>query len=248
VKWVNSSDVRSAVVDEVAGETLGTDVLLETVEASESAVYAALSDLERRGIVDERETGWTVTGRGHVVADLLAQRGAVEQLFAGEGDYWQTHDVSVLPEPFRLRLGALSDYEEIEISRTDPQRVVRTLSKVIAGSEWAWILAPIYQAEYARALPDNDESRLVLDPAVVQDALASIDDPGADEPERTEIRIGEAPLGLTVTPSAVLVSFPTLDGQYDTRTELSAESERARQWGRDLFEHYWEQAMPIPDG
>jgi len=247
VQWVSDSGVRSEIVHEIAAESIPTNRLLESVEASESAVYAALNDLERRGVVESRESDWTVTGSGQVVADLLAQREAVERLFDGDGDYWQAHDVSVLPEQFRLRIGALASHDMITISQTDPRRVVRTVSNKIADAEWARILAPVYREEYARALPDNENSRLVLDEAVIEDVLARIEPPDADEPELTEIRIGTAPIALTVTPTVLLASFPTLDGQYDTRSELRVETERAREWGEDLFEYYWEQAIPVPD-
>lgn len=247
VTWVSDSTVRSEVVHAVADQAGPTDRLLEAVEASESAVYAALNDLDRRGLVEEREGEWTVTGRGRVVADLLAQRAAVERLLGGEGEYWQTHDVSVLPEPFRLRLGALAGHDLITVTQTDPKRVVRTVSNAIANAEWAWILAPVYRSEYAAALPDNEDSRLVLDRAVIEDALAAIEDPHADPPEQTEIRVGRAPVALTVTPEEVLASFPTLDGQYDTRAEVRVDTEPARKWGHDVFEYYWEDAVPVPD-
>lgn len=246
VQWVSDSAVRSELIHTLAGEPHRTDQLLAVTEASESAVYAGLNELQRRGLLNECDVGWETTGRGRLVADLLSQRTAVEQLFDGDDQYWETHDVSVLPPPFRLRLGALAEYEMVSISRTDPQRVVRTVTDALETAEWAWILAPIYRDEYGTAMPDTEESRLVLDRAVIEDALSSIEEPETERPEHAEVRIGEAPLGLTLTPSTLLLSFPTLDGQYDTQTHLLVESEAAMQWGRDVFEHYWEAALPVP--
>jgi predicted transcriptional regulator len=42
-----------------------------------------------------------------------------------------------------------------------------------------------------------------------------------------------------------MLSLPTIDGQYDSRTEVLATDERALAWGRDLYEYYWERATPV---
>jgi len=47
-----------------------------------------------------------------------------------------------------------------------------------------------------------------------------------------------------VTDEHLMLSLPTLDGQYDSRTELFATDERALAWGRDVFEHYWNRGRP----
>lgn len=248
VRWVADSTVRTDVVGTLAGRALETGDLHRAVDASESAVYAALNDLERRGLVEETDTGWRVSGRGRVVADILAQQRAIDGLFERDDQYWQHHDLAAVPREFRLRLDELAEYEIVRVTETDPRRVVREVKTVIEDAPWTRILAPIYLEEYATSMPDNDQSRLVLDTRVVQNALGqTIEEPGADEPSETEIRLGSAPVGLTLTPEVVMLSFPELDGGYDTRTELRLETERAREWGRDLFEHYWSRASPPSD-
>jgi predicted transcriptional regulator len=51
-------------------------------------------------------------------------------------------------------------------------------------------------------------------------------------------------VAVSVTDGHLLLSLPTLDGQYDSRTEVLATDERALAWGRDLFEYYWDRAVP----
>lgn len=248
VQWVSDSGVRSTLLGSLSESGVETATLIDTVDASESAVYASLNDLERRDLIEQNEEEWVVTGRGQLVTDLLAQRSSIEEFLNGDPGYWQSHDVSVIPERFRLRLGELGSYEVIRRTRTDPRRVIREVAKRIEASEYAWILAPIYTDEYATALPDTPRSRLVLGRQVVEGALGeTVRDPDADRPEHTEIRIGEAPIGLTVLPDAVLLSFPTLEGEYGTRSEILAESKSARQWAEAVFEFYWERATAVPE-
>lgn len=247
VRWVNESSVRSAVLSQVAAEQTETASLIESVEASESAVYAALNDLERRDLIAERENGWTATGRGQLVTDLIDQQRATERLFADDPEYWRSHDVSVLPQRFRQRLGELAGSDVIRRTDTDPRRVIREVSNRIAEADHARILAPIYTDEYATAMPDSEESKLLLSERVVQEALEeTVRDPEAEEPDETEIRIGRAPIAVVLVPDAVMLSFPKLDGSYDPGSEILAETDSAHQWGSDVFTHYWEQAMPVP--
>lgn len=246
IQWVNDSAVRAAVLSTVESEPIPTVALLDAVDASESAIYQATSDLQRRSLLAERESGWIATGRGQLVADLLGQRESIEQLFAGDEAYWHEHDLSVLPRRFRLRLGALADHEVLRVTETDPNRVLRHLSNRVSESSSVQILAPVYQETIASAMPDTADTKLVLTPSVVEGALEQdIDDPDV-EPDDMNIRLGEVPIPLTLTDDALLVSFPTLDGTYDSRSEVLAEGEAARQWGKDLFSHYWRRATPVP--
>lgn len=247
IKWVSDSAVRSELLHTVSRDSCPTSEVLETVDASESAVYAAVNDLERRGLLVEHDAGWVATGRGQLVADLLGQRDAVEDLLAHDVEYWQEHDLSVLPRQFRLRLGALTEYEVIRVTQTDPRRVIREVSNYIREADDVQILAPIYTDEYATAMPDTEATKLLLSTDVVEGALAeTVKNPQAEEPEHAQIRIGEAPVGFTLTPDALLLSFPTLEGQYGTQDQLLMESEAALQWGQELFDYYWEQAMEPP--
>ena len=246
IQWVSDSAVRVGILTTVRSEPTPTAALLDTVDASESAIYQAVTDLERRSLLTERAAGWIVTGRGQVVADLLGQRESVEQLLHSGGEYWQEHDLSVLPRRFRLRLGALADHDVLRVTDTDPNRVVRHLSNRVSESSSVQILAPVYQESIASAMPDTADTRLVLTPDVVEGTLEQdVEDPDV-EPDNMNIRLGDVPIPLTLTDDALLVSFPTLDGQYDTRSEVLVESEAARRWGEDLFTYYWRRATPVP--
>ncbi|MFC7195284.1 hypothetical protein ACFQL4_12455 [Halosimplex aquaticum] len=95
VGYVLGSSVRTDVLTAVVGERQPMDELIGSIEASESAVYNAVGDLERRGLVRSLEDGWDATGSGRLVADLLEQQENLCRLL--EDDYWRTHDVGALP-------------------------------------------------------------------------------------------------------------------------------------------------------
>ena len=244
VGYVLSSSVRSDVLTAAVAEPRSTDGLIESIDASESAVYNAVADLERRGLVRKVDDEWDATGSGQLVSDLLEQQGNLCQLLSD--DYWRDHDVSSLPRRFRLRLTELADAEVFRGSDTDPHAVVREVRKRVerTGTD-VDIVTPIYQAEYEAVMPDAADARLVVDTTVALEALDRADSlEEVRQWEETDVRVLDIDVGVGVTDNEVMLSLPTIDGQYDSRTEVLAEDERAKAWGRDLYEYYWDRATP----
>ncbi|WP_135363404.1 helix-turn-helix transcriptional regulator [Halosimplex halophilum] len=244
VEYVLGSSVRTDVLLAVVAEGRSIGELIDAVEASESAVYNAVGDLERKGLVRSLEAGWAATGSGQLVADLLEQQGNLCRLLAD--DYWREHDVAALPRRFRLRLTELADAEVVRAPDSDPHAVVREVCDRVerAGTD-VDIVTPIYQAEYESVMPDATDARLIVDRTVALDALERIDSPEeADQWAETPVRVLDLDVGIGVTDSEIMLSLPTIDGQWDSRTEVIAEDDRAMEWGRDLFEHYWDRATP----
>ena len=72
-QWVSDSSVRSNLLSSVAETPTTTASLIESHDASESAVYASLTDLERRDLIEDRDGEWVLTGRGQLVTDMLVE-------------------------------------------------------------------------------------------------------------------------------------------------------------------------------
>jgi len=241
---VLGSSVRTDVLVSVAAVPSETEGLIETIDASESAVYNAVGDLERQGLLRTVEGRHEATGSGQLVADLLEQQANLCRLL--DDDYWETHDVGALPRRFRLRLTELADADVYRAPDTDPHAGVREVSERVEGaSERVDIVTPIYQAEYETVMPDSVGARLVIDTTVLRESLERA---GSMEEARTfedtEVRLLDVDVGVGVTEDHLMLSLPTIDGQYDSRTEVLATDERALAWGRDLYEYYWERATP----
>lgn len=143
-------------------------------------------------------------------------------------------------------LSALADAEVVRASETDPHRVVRTISEYLDGAENLAIISPIYMDQYADKLPDDGNTRLLLDEQLLTEDIGSppVDPPAADG---LDIRVCDIDFALTVTDEAVLLSLPFLDGGYDSGTEIICDDDVAIEWGRGLFEYTWERSQPLED-
>jgi len=241
---VLGSSVKTDVLLTVAAMPSETDQLIESIDASESAIYNALGDLDRRGLVRTVDGRREVTGSGQLVADLLEQQENLCRLL--DDDYWETHDVGALPRRFRLRLTELAGAEPFRAPDTDPHAAVRKVVDRVEETESRLdIVTPIYQAEYELAMPDWEDARLVIDTTVLEESLERAGSLAeARIFDETEVRVMDVDVGIGLTDDYVMLSLPTIDGQYDSRTEVFATGERALAWGQDLYDYYWERATP----
>lgn len=241
VEYVRTSSVRSAVLTAVYDAPRSTTDLVADLDASESAVYAGVNALAERGLLADSDGDWTVTGLGALVWDCLDRERKVQRLLAADETYWERHDPTAIP-PRHRRFEVFADATVLRATDADPHRVTRAVADRIRDADRAWVLAAIYHPEFAAATETCSDARIVVDRSV-PDAVDEESEGASEVP----VRVGEVPFSLTVTDDCTLLSLPRLDGSYDARSELVAESTPAVEWATDLFETYWADAMPVAD-
>jgi predicted transcriptional regulator len=250
VEYVLRSGARTDVLLSLADDCNSTQELLDRGLASESAVYNALTELNDCGLIYvPRTKRWAPTGTGSVVATLIRRQRETENVLRIDTEYWKQHDVTALPVPFRFYLADLSDGTVVRATDTQPTQAEREVERRLAATDSAAVVAPIFNERYSEAFQDGCwDSRLVLDATVLADILDDEEfEEQRDENEGLNIRVADVSFALGVMDGSLLLSLPTLDGSYDSRTEFVAESERACCWGERLFEQIWADATPIDD-
>lgn len=244
---VFASSVRRAVLAELSERPRQRRDLLDDVDASKSAVYNALNELRDRDLLREgRVRRWETTGLGELVADYVAARERTGDVLSTHAEYWATHDPTALPESFRTTLGALAGAERLSSPDPEPFRVVGTVVDIIERADRVALATPIYHDRYAAALErtaGEGTVRLVLAPSVLADVEGREDaDWDADDPA---VRVGDPNATVLVTDDSLLLALPREDGTHDAEAKLLADADRAREWGRRLFEHHWRAATPL---
>lgn len=250
VEFVLGSDARREVLTRLAEAPASGRTVVGSSDASESAVYDALSRLGDRGLATETEDGkWRLTGAGWLVADAVARCDAVGEVVAGDVDYWATHDPTGLPERFRRSVDRLAGCEVVRSPDTDPYRAARRTERAIREAESVAIVAPVYSDRHAEALIESDaaQARLIMTPAMIERMLRDGPEGPDGDVGDVGIRVQPAAISLTVTDGALLFSLPDDEGAFDATTEVVAESAEAIRWGRRLFEHYWTDATPVEE-
>lgn len=254
-EYVFGSAARREVLSVLEAGPERRPAVVETADASQSSVYAALNELCDRGLVTEAGGGWRLTGAGQTIVGQLSRCRSVDAVLQADPDYWENHDAGALPDRFRAELDALEGYEVLRSPDTDPFRATRRIEEAIEAGSVIDIATPIYHDRYADAFLETaaERKRLLMAPETVRSIVTDIGDDGggpSTEPDEgalpgAEMRITDSPVALTVTDSSLLLSLPELDGSYDRHTELLVSSEAAVDWGGRLFERLWAQATPV---
>lgn len=248
VSFVLGSAARREVLSRLADSEDSGRGIVVACDASESAVYDALGRLADRGLVTETADGaWGLTGAGRLVADTVERCERLDGVIGGDTEYWASHDPTGLPEKFRRSIDRLECCEVVRSPDTDPYRAARRVERAIEDARTVAIVAPVYSDRHAEALLETDaeRSRLLMTPEMISRIVE--DEPAGPDPNLggLSIRVQPAAISMTVTDGSLLFSLPTPAGRFDATSEVVAEGDAAIEWGRSLFEHYWERGVPV---
>jgi len=245
IDYVQSSSVRSDVVDSLADRTQSTDQILAALTASESAIYDALSNLQNRGVIAATGDGWQLSGTGRLVNDILKRQQATDQLLSAEPSYWDQHDVTTIPQPFRRRLPELGDYDIVRATESDLRGLVPWVVSHVEAIESCAVISPMYHREYEEAMPDNADSRIIVGKRVIDDVL--LDQSDSTSPgkfDETAIRVTAVPFALAASEEWAILTIPER-GEAWSDAKLISTTDSAIEWGRELFEHVWTDSEPL---
>jgi predicted transcriptional regulator len=245
--FVISSSVRVDILQRLAGTPQPTDELIDHLDASTSAVYTALADLERQGVVFDGDAGWRLTGQGRLVVDLIDRRTATVQTINHDQDYWETHRTDHLPREFRRRLPELSTYEVIRSEPPDVRAHARVAIDLLEQAESCRTAMPIHVPEYRNAFPDHPDSRLLFSPSVIDTVRADSGTGTSDgirQIDAAECRVRDMQFGFTVSDSYLMLALRPM-GQSPVASMLLSEADSAIRWATDLYESFWQDAEPV---
>lgn len=246
-QYVASSSVRVDIVTLLSERKVSTSELIEGIDATSSAVYSALADLDSRGLVRETPDGLELTGRGQVVADTVSHRESTEAFLDCDPNYWQQYRAEVLPERFRLRLPEIGDYEVVRNDETAINNRKKQVVSRLQHADTVSLISSVYARAFEEAVPNTPESRLLLSREIIDLVLQRLDSGRRDQflltPE-PEIRL--APTELQLNYSSTYMYFVLPHRTNDRPTAMVAsETDAAIQWAEELFESFWTDAEPL---
>ena len=245
--FVISSSVRVDIVQRLAATPQPTDELIDHLDASTSAVYTALADLERQGVVFDDEAGWRLTGHGRLVVDLIDHRKSTVQTITHDQDYWETHRTDHLPREFRRRLPELGEYEIVRSEPPDVRAHARVAVDLLEQAESCRTAMPIHVPEYRNAFPDHPDSRLLFSPSVIDTVRADSGTgtrDGIRQIDAAQCRVRNVQFGFTVSESSLMLALRPM-AESPVASMLVAETDSAIRWASDLYESLWEDAEPV---
>jgi len=246
-QFVGSSSVRMDVVSRLSTAEATTTDLIEALEASESAIYDALSNLEARGLVYKGEDTWRLTAHGQLVADSIDQRRAMDRLVETDPEYWNNHRTDVLPQEFRQRLHEVSPYDVVRGEPPQVNRHARVIAERMGATDSCRMVSPIYLRAHEPYIPNSPETKMLLTRGVIDSVVDHIENGGREMINRrpkAKTRLSPVDFGLNVGPTYMCLPLPATEGGSWNAT-LVSDADSAIQWAEELHASLWEDADPI---
>lgn len=266
-EFVLSSSVRTEIVCRAAERTVSTSALLSGINASDSAVYDALSTLRNRGLLTEASGGWELTAHGQVVADSVSAWQQSEAFLATDPEFWKTHRLTVIPASFRRRLPAISEYEIVRDTPHNPNRSEDLAISILESADSCELTTPYYSRRHQEAIPTHPETRLLVTRQAIDVSLQRYKSGLREELtalELTNIRLTDCQFASVVTDDTLKFELPTLGEESmnhhaerstaepsdqgsvtDTSAIFVSKMDAAVEFGRDLFDALWADSDPL---
>lgn len=246
------SPTRREILSLLSDSPLSRREIRDSVDAGKSAVYDSLKVLEENGLVrrESRDSNskWRLTTLGLVIADSLQQYEGIESTLTNEKEFWNSHDISVIPHGFRLNLHDLEECTVVRSDPTHPAEVVETVTDRIRGSEGASFMASFYHQGYAEAVNDllrDDREVRILVPEEVLQTIIDMYGNSTIKNGNLSVRTKNVDFGLGVLDDNLIIFLPSIGGGIDLESVVLAESPDSLRWGNLVFEYYWSKAEPM---
>ncbi len=257
LKMLMASSVRYKVLLALSGgpKTLGE--IHGMVGSTKSTISHALSDLmdERLITQDQNTKEYRLTNLGYMI--FLQMRNLTETLevIRKFEDFWLTHDIRGIPEELLIQVGDLKDSELHTITPEYLKLPHEIYMELVKTSKWIKGVSPIlfsdYPEEFLNLAFGKEVDMEIITTTAVYEKLVELSPPEAVEKVRNlpNVRlyiIDENPrVAFTVTDKFLSLGLFLPDGTYDMMSDVVSTSERARNWGLELFEHYKRMARRV---
>ena len=217
--------------------------LRSVVDARETTILHVLKEFENLALSAKSHGIYHLTSLGFLEAQICRQCFAATEVVGAFKDFWLTHDVSAIPVPLIIRLGALKDSLLIRTESSDLEKVHETFMQVLLSSKKIRGISPIFHPDYVFAfktlLSQGNSVELILTSAVLSRTLESADAKllhkyMAEDKLMVFIR-EDLRVALTVTESSFSLGLFGLSGEYDYDNDLVSLNPAAVEWGEELF-------------
>ncbi|NOZ69673.1 MAG: winged helix-turn-helix domain-containing protein, partial [Deferribacteres bacterium] len=219
VRFVVSSRKRMRTLLHLRGGSATLHSIKKATNSSSSAIIPQLRRLERRGLVTRNGRRYSLSYAGEVIAEHLHRLTATAEVFERFPEFWSSHEISALPQEFRMRLYELGNYRVIKGDSTDPFVPHREYLKILKEADWMMGVSPVLHPDYPEAVLNlarrGKKISLILTEEVIEKIIQKYPEElneGIRYPNTTLMVCSDASVAFTVTDSFLSMMLPLAGG------------------------------------
>ncbi len=215
------------------------------VRARETTILHVIKDFEALKMTAKSAGTYKLTSVGMMEAELSREYYSAVQVIENFTDFWLSHDVSGIPPPLVLRIGALKDATLIKADASELDKVHENFTRLLLSSKTLKGISPIFHPDYVQVfktlLSKDVPVQLILTSRVFAKTVSSAEI-GLMKRYMQEGKLkifinNSIRVALTVTESCFSLGLFELNGEYDYNADLVSLGQEAISWGETYFEN-----------
>lgn len=222
-----ASESRFSILQELKAKDWKMNDIARKLDLTTTETFRQLQRLSDAALTKKQPDGtYTITEYGRLLLELISSLAFLLK----NKQYFLTHDLSRLPHSSVMRIDELSQSELL-------LGMVESTTKISAmigqAKQYMWGISPeplVQQVDFiSKEVPKGAEFR-ILSPQ-----------PPAKLPNLENRTLSDPPLIMVVTEKQAAVCFRLVGGKVDYAS-FFGENQALRNWAKDLFLYYWENA------
>jgi predicted transcriptional regulator len=230
------------------------DEIKESLTGTTSAIMAQVKILLEQGLIEQEEDEYRLTSVGKIIMKKIKPLTETLNVLEENKDYWDSRDISAIPEFLLDRIGELGDLmiHEPDLNHLfePPKELLTSLKNTKNASTFYSYFCPSCPNNYSELAKKEVHYDLVLTRPVYERLKEEYSDQhkAMMESRNSNIYICNdetIKLGaLSITDDLMLIAFFNKEGVFDHKKAISFD-ESARKWGKDLFLYYKENSEKV---
>lgn len=250
---VTLSDKRKKLLLFLSDGPKTWDDIKDMLHVTATGILPQIKILEEENLISREGRLFSLTGVGRIIVRFLEPFDRALNVLEQEREFWNGHDINVLPDEFLLRLGELGEVRILECRVEDSfephTQFIESLEQAERIRGISPIVHPVYPNLFLNLAKKKKEISLILTKSAFDKIkkdyynmlLEGLQYPNAS----LFIYDGDIRFAYIVTDCIFSISFFLENGLFDSKQDLVSMSGSAREFGEDLFRHYQKRSTQI---
>lgn len=247
MRYILTSTMRTKLIISLYDKTKNIQDLRNELDKPSATILHGLKELENLRYVKKLNKYYSLTSNGHILAVNLIK--LIENWYSIKINklFWDSHDLSGLPEKEIQNIYKLKNAECVLSTTTDLSKALTSYIELISNANDLKIILPVFSEIHIDKLMELIKEGTLKEVEIIttQDIYNSIENDikyknSFLNNESINIRILRDEINVFLSISSEFLSLTLFfsDGHYDDSQILIDKSEEGLKWGVELFNHY----------
>ncbi|MGM0771829.1 MAG: helix-turn-helix transcriptional regulator [Halobacteriota archaeon] len=214
-----------------------------------------IKKLREKNLIIEEDEHYRLSNIGELIVKNMIPLINTVNMINDNMDYWELHDIDILPPHLFKRLHELGNYLLLEPDLNHTFEIPKEFTENLLKSKDIKSIISFYRPEYPKFYTELAEKANHLTLILSKAAFKRMKSNRRKEldfllsAENTQVLLygGETrPPAIDVSEWFAYISFFNENGSYD-HTDIMSFDESALKWCSELFDHYYKQSVEIKD-